>query len=341
LAVRPALLRLAVIDEKLRSRSWPNASSLARELEVTPRTIHRDFDFLRDQLHAPIAFDSRKNGYYYSETSFRLPCVSVSEGECVALFLAERLLQQYRGTPFAGDITCLFNKVVNLLSEPITIKLEHLNEVLSFRHTATAIGDVERFAQLHRATRECRQLEIVYWTASRNETCRRVVDPYHMASVDGDWYLIAYCHRREDVLMFATPRIREVGETGNKFERPADFCINDYLDVGFRKVRGNGPLQTVRLRFSAHAACYVREKVWHPTQKLRSHADGTLTLTIRVNHLLEVKRWVLSFGADCEVRAPKELQAEIIAEIRKMLDRSGDALVPNARSITKENRDGK
>jgi hypothetical protein len=40
-AVRPALLRFAHIDEKLRSRSWPNASSLARELEVTPRTIHR------------------------------------------------------------------------------------------------------------------------------------------------------------------------------------------------------------------------------------------------------------------------------------------------------------
>lgn len=107
--------------------------------------------------------------------------------------------------------------------------------------------------------------------------------------------------------MFAPPRIRELRETGDTFERPADFCINDYLDVGFRKVRGAGPAQTVRLRFTAHAARYVREKEWHPTQMLRIHKDGSLTLTFRVNHLPEVKRWGLSYGADCDVLAPKEL----------------------------------
>ncbi len=210
LAVRPALLRLAIIDEKLRTGSWPNASSLARELEVTSRTIHRDIEYLRDQRSAPIAFDPKKNGYHYTEHSYRLPYLSVSEGECVALFLAERLLQQYRGTPFAGDIARLFHKVVNLLTESITINMEHLND-------------------------------------------------------------------------------------------------------------GNGPAQTVRLRFKAHAARYVREKDWHPTQKVRVNGDGSLTLTFRVNHLLEVKRWVLSFGADCEVLAPKELTEQIYSEVRIML----------------------
>src|SRR5262245_4054006 len=159
-AVRPALLRFAVIDEKLRSRSWPNATSLARELEVTPRTIHRDFEFLREQLRAPIAFDAHKNGYYYSEVSYRLPYFQVSEGECVALFLAERLLQQYRGTAFAGDISRLFRKVMDLLSEPITINVQHLSEVFSFRQHTTEFGDAERFERLHRAIREGRQLEI-------------------------------------------------------------------------------------------------------------------------------------------------------------------------------------
>ena len=162
-----------------------------------------------------VAFDSHKNGYYYSEISYQLPYVSVSEGECVALFLAERLLQQYQGTAFAADITRLFNKVVDSLSEPITINLQHLSEMVSFRQQATDLGDIQRFEQLHRATREGRQLEIVYWTASRDETCRRVVDPYHLGSVYGDWYLIAYCHRREDVLMLVR-RPEYV-----KFARPA------------------------------------------------------------------------------------------------------------------------
>jgi proteasome accessory factor B len=324
-AVRPALLRFAVIDGRLRQRTWPNASSLARELEVTTRTIHRDVEFLRDQLHAPIAFDPRKNGYFYSDSSFRLPYMSVSEGECVALFLAERLLQQYHGTAFASDISRLFRKVVDMLSEPITINLQHLNEAISFRQQATPFGDAKRFDQLHRAIDHGRQLEIVYWTASRNETGSRIVEPYHLASIDGDWYLIAFCHRRDDVLMFSPSRIQEMRETGKSFEKPHDFRIDDYLDAGFRKVRGTGPAQTVRLHFTATAAHYVREKAWHPTQKQHEHSDGSLTLTFRVNHLLEVKRWVLSFGADCDVLAPKELRSIVKTEVARLHDRLRDS----------------
>jgi predicted DNA-binding transcriptional regulator YafY len=322
MTTRPALRRLAVIDAKLRNGSWPNASSLAHELEVTPRTIHRDFEFLRDHVRAPIAFDSHKNGYFYSDTSYRLPYFQVSEGECVALFLAERLLQQYRGTTFASDISNLFRKVVDSLSEPISIDLQHLSEAISARHHNTEPGDAKRFEQLHRAVRAGRRLEITYWTASRDETSRRVVDPYHFASIDGNWYLVAFCHRREEVLMFAPQRIRDLRETGESFERPADFRINEYLDVGFRTCRGNGRLQTVRLLFAPHAARYVRERQWHPTQKLREHADGSLMLTFRVNHLLEVKRWVLSFGNDCEVLTPKELSEQICREVGRMFARA-------------------
>ena len=318
-AVRPALFRFAFIDERLRSQSWPNASSLARELEVTSRTIHRDVEFMRDRFHAPIAYDSRQKGFCYSDASYRLPFVSASEGECIALFLAERLLQQYGGTPFAADITRLFHKMTDLLTEPITINLQHLSDSISFRQHSTDLGDVRRFDRLSQASRDSRQLEIVYWTPSRNETCCRVVDPYHLASIDGDWFLVAYCHLREDVRMFSPGRIRELHETGKTFARPADFHINDYLDVGFRKMRGSGPTQTICLRFTSTAAHLIRERIWHSTQQLADHADGSLTLTFRVNQLAEVKRWVLSFGAECKVLEPRQLREQIYSEAKRIL----------------------
>lgn len=264
-AVRPALFRFARIDDKLRSGAWPNASSLARELEVTPRTIHRDVEFLRDQLHAPIRFNPRKKGYYYSDALYRLPYFPVSEGECVALFLAERLLQQYRGTAFAADISRLFRKVVDMLSEPMTIDLRHLSEAISIRPPTGSLGDAKQFEQLNRAVRQRRQLEITYWTASRDETGSRIVDPYHLVSIDGDWYLIAYCHRRRGVRMFAPARIRRLNETGKDFARPGDFKIDDYLSGSFRAVRGHGPPQRVRLCFTPETARYVRERLWHPS----------------------------------------------------------------------------
>lgn len=263
-AIRPALLRFSVIDERLRGQTWPNASSLARELEVTSRTIHRDFDFLRDRFHAPIALDARRNGYFYSDPNYRLPYFSISEGEYVALFLAERLLQEYQGTPYATVLSRFFEKVTSLLTDPVTVDLQHLAHSLSFRPTTSTVYDPATMEQLHAAIRQCRRLKIVYWTASRNQTTRRVVDPYHLAAIDGDWYLVAYCHRREEVLMFSPQRICELQETDETFAPDPDFRINDYLDVGFRKLRGAGRAHTVRLRFAPSAARYVREKIWHP-----------------------------------------------------------------------------
>jgi predicted DNA-binding transcriptional regulator YafY len=287
-------------------------------LEVHPRTIHRDLEFLRDSLEAPLAFCHRRNGYYYSNPFYSFPLLRLTEGDLIALFLAEQALDQYRGTPYAADLAAAFAKLTAALPDRVTIDLNHLRDAYSFRQRGTDTGDVERFRQLARATREGRQLDLVYWTASRDDTCRRVVDPYHLASIDGDWFLVAYCHLREEVRMFAPGRIRSLCETGERFERPADFRIADYLDAGFRSVRGFGPMQRVKLHLNAEAARYVREKVWHPSQALQDQPDGTLILTVDMNHLLEVKRWVLSYGAACRVLEPLELCREVGEEIDRM-----------------------
>ncbi len=317
---RLPLERLACIDREIREGGWPNANDLARTLEVAPRTIQRDIQFLRDRLNAPIEFDPVRNGYRYADPAFCLPFFKISEGELLALFLGERLLQVYGDSPFASDLAGFFEKVKAFLPESVSFDLRHLSQSASIRRTAVDIELPRLLQELHQAIRDERQLELVYWYASRDETCRRVVDPYHLASIDGDWFLIAYCHLREEIRMFAPARIRELHPTGEPIKRPADFRVSDYLDAGFRKVRGTGPAQVVRLRFATASARYVREKRWHPTQQLEEHADGSLMLSLAVTHLVEVRRWVLSFGADCEVLEPTELRDQIFDEVCKMSD---------------------
>lgn len=116
-----------------------------------------------------------------------MPFYRVSEGEMVALFLAERLLQQYRGTPFSGLLAGLFDKIAMALPEEVTVSLDHLRGAYSFRTSALEPGDVEQLRQLHRAVPEQRPLELLYWSAARDATAWRKVDPYHLASIDGDW----------------------------------------------------------------------------------------------------------------------------------------------------------
>jgi predicted DNA-binding transcriptional regulator YafY len=98
-SARPVLERLQVIDSAIRRHQWPNARTLARELEVTPRTIQRDIAFLRYRLRAPINFDTSRNGFYYTDPSYRLPYFQMTQGELVALLVASQVMHQYRGTP--------------------------------------------------------------------------------------------------------------------------------------------------------------------------------------------------------------------------------------------------
>jgi predicted DNA-binding transcriptional regulator YafY len=114
-------------------------------------------------------------------------------------------------------------------------------------------------------------------------------------------------------------RIRRFRETGVRFERPADFRITAYLDVSFRAVRGTGLPERVRLHFTPEAARFVRERTWHSSQQLEERKDGSVVLTLRVNHLLEVKRWVLSYGAACQVLEPEELRRQVREELQPTL----------------------
>ena len=133
----------------------------------------------------------------------------------IALLLAERLLQEYRHTPYAEALAQQVQKMTAALPDTVTIDLAHLAEAYSFRHQAVDSGDLDRFTALDRAIRDGGQAgRLLYWTASRDTTCRRVVDPYHLASVEGDWFLIAYCHLREEVRMFSPGRIKELREAG-------------------------------------------------------------------------------------------------------------------------------
>ncbi|MEI7687589.1 MAG: WYL domain-containing protein [Planctomycetota bacterium] len=319
LSTRFPLERLVKIDQELRQGYWPNATSLAAALEVATRTILRDIEFMRLNLKAPIAYDAVHHGYFYTEADFRLPFFRISEGEYLALFLGERLLQAFGETPVAADLARFFAKVQAMLPESVTLDPQHLAESFSARPSTQALGDAQQFQALVTAIDRKQQLELVYWTASRDETCRRVVDPYHLASIDGEWFMIGYCHLREDVRTFSPGRIREMKPTGDSFDRPADFRIADYLDGGFRKIRGGGPPQKVRLRFSPALAPLIRERTWHVSQSLHDEHDGSVILTLKLTHLLEIKRWAMSWGSECEVLEPEELRQEIVRDLHQAL----------------------
>ena len=67
-ATRPPIERMARIMAEIQAGIYPNAQKLAEKLEVSAKTVQRDIEFLRDRLRAPIEYDARRWGFYFTHT---------------------------------------------------------------------------------------------------------------------------------------------------------------------------------------------------------------------------------------------------------------------------------
>src|SRR5579859_6852380 len=132
-ASRPPLERMLRIHQLIQSASFPNASTLAAELEVSTKSIHRDLEFMRDRLELPLEFDRARFGYFYTQEVSSFPTVQITQGELFALIVAERALQQYRGTSFEKPLLSAIRKMGQALPDTISLDLADVERTISFR----------------------------------------------------------------------------------------------------------------------------------------------------------------------------------------------------------------
>jgi proteasome accessory factor B len=324
---RPPLERMLRIHQSLQSASYPNATQLAAELEVSTKSIQRDLDFMRDRLELPIEYNSKKFGYHYTAEVTSFPTMHITEGELVALVIAEKALEQYRGTQFEKPLLSAIRKIEQSLPDTISLNLADIEQTISFRTRAEPILNLEIFDALAKATAQRRQLELTYRKAGNREGERRLIDPYHLANINGEWYLFAYDHARKDIRTFVPARVQAIKQTGKTFPRPQKFSLEKRLRDSFGVHSGAGQFD-VLLRFNVRVADYVREKKWHASQQLRELKGGDVELSLRLSSLMEIQRWVLSWGGDVQVLKPRELAASVQQAARDILQRSGGKLPP-------------
>lgn len=319
---RPPLARMMQLHAQLQARKFPNCRKLAHELEVSSKTIQRDIEFMRYQLGLPIEYDQLHFGFVYTEPVANFPNIQVSEGEIVALFVAQKALQQYCGTPFEAPLRAAFRKIEHGLKDRITFSWSDLNAAISFRSAGQSLADLEAFEVLSHAVLESTEIEFRYRKLRGTAAETRRVRPYHLGCVDNQWYLFAFDLDRKQLRTFALPRIREPRRTGVRFRRPANFSIGKFLESSFGVFQGDGRT-TVRVRFQSFAAQLVRERMWHHSQKIKELRDGGLELQLRLGSLEEIERWILSWGDQAEVLEPAKLRQRLAELGRKFVAQYG------------------
>ncbi len=306
------------IHQAIQSGKFPNASTLAREIEVVTKTIHRDIEFMRDRLDLPIEYDSSRFGYFYTGEVSAFPVFQITEGELFALIVAEKALQQYRGTNFKKPLLSAIKKMAQSLPDTISLNLADIEQTISFRTRAEPILDLGIFDALAKATARRQQLELTYRKPGRRQAEVRLIDPYHLANINGEWFLFAYDHARKDIRTFVPARVHAVKQTCKTFERPQKFSLEKRLRDSFGVHSGAGQYDVV-IRFNARVSDYIREKKWHGSQQLRELRNGGIELRLKLSSLVEIERWVLSWGGDATVVRPIQLVEAVKAAARRIV----------------------
>ncbi len=316
---RPPLERMMFIHQRIHSGHYPNASTLASKLEISRKTIVRDIAFMRYRLNLPIAFDPQKNGYRYSDPVAAFPLVQVTAGELVALFVARKALEQYRGTPFEIPLATALSKICAPLHQTVSFSWQELEGLLSFSSGGGVSPDIELFDSLSRAVMESLEVTFDYCKLNSRNIEHRHVQPYHLACISSQWYLFAHDKVRNRLRTFVLGRMKNLKRLSVRFERPEDFSLNRILADSFGVFEGRNPAPIV-IRFDAFAAQLVRERRWHASQQIEEQPDGGLILRLVLGGFQEIEPWILSWGSHAQVLEPKDLRQKLHQSLRMALD---------------------
>ncbi|HEY5707340.1 MAG TPA: WYL domain-containing transcriptional regulator [Terrimicrobiaceae bacterium] len=317
---RPPLVRMIRIHELLSAARYPNCSRLAREFEVSAKTIQRDVDFMRDQLVLPIEYDRTRHGFAYTRAVGQFPLITVSEGELVALLVAQKAVEQYRGTSFEKPLQTAFQKLVSSLGDEASVSLHELSEAVSFHSAGVPCGQINIFESLTEAVMSGHLVEFDYLSLRARKPERRRAAPYHLACINNQWYLIAGDQARGELRTFALTRINGVRILKISFERPADFSVSKMLSGSFAAFEA-GKTERVRIRFDRFAARLVSERQWHKSQEIVPVMPEGIELTMQVGIAPDLESWILGWGDHAEVIEPEELRDRIAGAVRSMAAR--------------------
>ena len=172
------------LHQQIQAGRFPNCRKLADELEVSSKTIQRDVEFMRDRLGLPIEYDQLQFGFYYTEPVTSFPSIEVSEGEIVALFVAQKALEQYRGTTFERPLKAAFQKIADGLQDKVSFQWQDLESSISFRGIGTTVADLAQFETVSSAVLKSQEVTFEYRKLGSSNYERRRVQPYHLACID-------------------------------------------------------------------------------------------------------------------------------------------------------------
>jgi predicted DNA-binding transcriptional regulator YafY len=290
---------------------------------LSERTVRRDIEALQTAgMDIDTYTVARGTVWKLGPGLRKLPKITTSLTELLALSLARDLLVPLTGTPYWHGIETLWNKMQEALPEPVWKHFERQRKNLLVRGTLLkSYADKQgMLSTLNRAILQHRVIELEYRAPGKKGATGREIEPYAVVVYEGSLYVVAAaCEAtsRDAMRHFKLDRIRRVIALDRRFTPRADFDLQKHFAHSMGIFRA-GETVTVTVRCSEKVAARVREQPWHPEQQISECEDGTLVLTIPSAYEDEILPRVLALGAEAEILSPESSRERMAAILKNL-----------------------
>ncbi len=294
---------------------------LARRLEVSGRTVHRDMEALSAAGVPVVALRGARGGWQLDQ-GWRTQVPGLDEAELRALLMAQP--RMIGDTRLAGAAERAIGKL--MASLPVTLR----QQAASIRQrlyidTTGWRGASENLVMLpivQEAVSHDRRLKLQYQRPG-SESVERVVSPLGLVAKGSTWYLVA--NTSEGYRTYRVSRIVQAVVLDESSERPPDFDLAAYWKSSSERFSEALPRFDALVRVEPRTAGWVRMS--RPPWSVQiDHArgpdpDGWVTLRLRFDSEEEACSVVLGLGPRVDVIEPANLRQRVLAEAASVVER--------------------
>jgi predicted DNA-binding transcriptional regulator YafY len=299
-----------------RRKALLNKQEILAALEISEATFKRDLEKMRDFYNYDIVYDRFDNGYRLVNTdqTYELPGLMFTHKELLALLTIQNMMTELEPSLLGPKLQPLQDRLAELLAAE-GLSIQSLTKRIRAVHAGKRRLELKSFQSVAQGTIERKKLHVHHYNRTRDETTERDISPQQLVHYRDNWYVDAWCHKREKLLSFSVDAITQCDILEATAKEMDQQEVQKQMQAGYGIFSGED-VQWAKLKFSAQRARWVQNEEWHPEQKGSVHQDGTYTLEIPYSDERELIADVLRFGGEVEVMAPQSLRQNVILAIQ-------------------------